>query len=206
MKKANFGFIPKRYKNFLGLALLKYSFYCFISRLSIFLLEPKEFAQGQLWMLLSRRLRTLLRNLPRLRKNGKCRGFLVQCTSLLRNRLLPSIYRVPSAHYLKSLTPSLGFWGFGQTKMKTCLWLRQSMGWFHRVLSSPISSSKQVKEALKTLHIQCQILTCQIWGTSQLSLLRNSCCTFIPLKYLWIKPLNMKEWHETNRCVGTDIA
>ena len=67
-------------------------------------------------MLWSRRLRTLLSNLPRLRKNG-CRGFLVLCTSLLENSLLPLIYQVPSTHCLTSLTRSLDFWGFGQRKM-----------------------------------------------------------------------------------------
>jgi len=76
VKKANFSFIPKRYENFLGLALLKDPFYCFIPRLGIFFPELEELVQGQLWMLLSRRLRTLLRNLPRLRKTERVRGFL----------------------------------------------------------------------------------------------------------------------------------
>ena len=40
---------------------------------------------------------------------------------------------------------------------------------------------------------QYQILTCLIWATNQLSLQRKSCCILIPLKCLWIKPLNMNE-------------
>ena len=77
----------------------------------------------------------------------------------------------------EELDPKPGFLRIAQTKRKTFLWLRQSMGWFHGGLSSPISSNKQVKETLETLHMHCQILTSQIWGTSTLSQLRKSCCT-----------------------------
>lgn len=93
----------------------------------------------------------------------------------------------------EELGPEPGFFRIWPDEDEDIPLVETKYGLVPRGSALPISRSKQVKVALNTLHTQCQILTFQIWGTCRLCLLRKSCCTSIPLEYLWIKPLNMNE-------------
>ena len=62
------------------------------------------------------------------KKKRKVLGFLYCAQAFWARGSFPQSDKYPQAHYFKGLTQSMGFWGLGHTKMKTFLWLRQSMG------------------------------------------------------------------------------
>ena len=118
------------------------------------------------------------------KKKRKVSGFSCTVYKPFEERL--ASINLPSAlsPLFEKLDPEPGFLRIWPDEEEDIPLVETKYGLAPRGLSSPISSSKQVDKALETLHIQCQILTCQIWGTSQLSLLRKSCYTSIPFKYL----------------------